>query len=206
MFPLHGEAGQQGVTDLSGSWSIDIYLSDHAEQIARAIEIDTGEFRAGPSRGPEPKADGGAPPASDPPRQGPARQGRGVIDRMSDGDRKALAELIRPVQFPPLTLELTQSDKTLTIFGDREPYEMRTDGKVETHAFETGDVNRAARWTGPQLRVTYQVGHAGTLTYTYAIVPTTGQLLIRINFERVPGQPGPFEIKLVYNRSKASIH
>jgi hypothetical protein len=35
-------------------------------------------------------------------------------------------------------------------------------------------------------------------------VPTTGQLVIRVNFERVPGQPGPFEIKLVYNKKPAS--
>jgi hypothetical protein len=44
----------------------------------------------------------------------------------------------------------------------------------------------------------------GILTYSYSIVPTTGQLLIRINFERVPEQPGPFDIKIVYNRSKES--
>ena len=30
----------------------------------------------------------------------------------------------------------------------------------------------------------------------------TGQLLIRINFERGPGQPGPFDIKIVYKRRK----
>jgi hypothetical protein len=54
------------------------------------------------------------------------------------------------------------------------------------------------RGKGPQLVVAYEVGHAGTLTYAYSLVPTTKQLLIRVNFERRPEQPGPSEIKLVY--------
>lgn len=32
----------------------------------------------------------------------------------------------------------------------------------------------------------------------YLIVPTTHQLLVRVNFER-QGQPEPFDIKLVYD-------
>jgi hypothetical protein len=84
--------------------------------------------------------------------------------------------------------------------GDRD---LRIDGKAEKHPLETGTVKRTAQWVGPQLRVVYEVGHAGLLTYTYALVPSTGQLLIRVNFERLPGYPGPFDVKLVYNRSKA---
>ena len=52
--------------------------------------------------------------------------------------------------------------------------------------------------------VAYEVGQAGTLTYTYSLVPTTKQLVIRVNFERRPGQPGPFEIKLVYDPAPAA--
>jgi hypothetical protein len=111
--------------------------------------------------------------------------------------------LIRPVRFPPLTLKISQSDQTLTIVGDREPYEMRTDGKDEKYALETGSVKRTAQWTGPHLRVAYEVGHAGMLTMTTQSF-TTGQLLIRINFERIRDEPGPFDIKIVYNRRKES--
>lgn len=91
----------------------------------------------------------------------------------------------------------------LTIEGDRAPYEMHTDGKAEKHALEGGTVKRTAQWVGPQLRVVYEVGRAGLLTYTYTLVSSTGQLLIRVNFESLPGRPGPFDIKLVYNRSQA---
>jgi hypothetical protein len=65
-------------------------------------------------------------------------------------------------------------------------------------------VRDLASWEGPTLVVTYEVGHAGVLTYTYSLVPTTKQLLIRVNFERRRGQPGPSDIKLVYNRQARS--
>lgn len=42
-----------------------------------------------------------------------------------------------------------------------------------------GTVDRAAKWEGP----------------------TTKQLLIRVNFERRRGQPGPVDIELVCNRA-----
>jgi hypothetical protein len=200
-----GPAAQQASTDLSGTWSIDTYLSDHAEQISRAIEFDTGEFKYEaytdrPSRGAT-----GTSATGDPARSGRGREGRGgAVDRLSETDRKVLAELIRPVRFPPLTLTISQTNQTLTIVGDREPYQMRTDGKTEKHVLETGSVNRTAQWAGPHLRVDYEIGRAGTLTYNYSIVPTTGQLLIRINFERMRDEPGPFDITIVYNRRKES--
>lgn len=203
--PLSVRAGEQATTDLSGTWSIDTYLSDHAEQVARAIEFDTGEFKSDAYTDRAARGGRGTPAASDPARRGADREGRGgAIDRLSETDRKVLAELIRPVRFPPLTLKISQSDQTITIVGDREPYQMRTDGKAEKHLLETGSVNRTAQWTGPLLRVTYEVGRAGMLTYNYSIVPTTGQLLIRINFERMRDEPGPFDVKIVYNRRKES--
>jgi hypothetical protein len=201
--PVWGQAGQQPNADLTGTWSIDTYLSDHGEQIARAIEFDTGEFKFDTSLGTAPRGRSGAPAANDPERRDSGREGRGgVVERLSEADRTVLAELIRPVRFPPLTLTISQSDQTLTIVGNREPYTMRTDGKAERHVLETGSVNRTAQWTGPQLRVAYEVSRAGILTYNYSIVPTTGQLLIRINFERMRDEPGPFDVKIVYNRRK----
>lgn len=202
---LSAWAGPSPPIDLSGTWSIDLHLSDHAEQIARAIEIDIGEVRverfaaagprggAGVSDAPEGRKGGATRPGSEP-----------AEDRPSGDERKVLGELIRPIQFPPLTLTVTQSDTALTVAGDRAPYVMHTDGRAEKHILETGTVKRTAQWVGPQLRVVCEVGHAGLLTYTYALVPSTGQLLIRVNFERLPGYPGPFDIKLVYNRSKTS--
>lgn len=189
--------------DLSGAWSLDVHLSDHPEQIALAVAFDTGEFRPETyERGVERRGRRGSPDSATVPgrRDNDAREP--AADRMNAEDRKVLGELIRPVQFPPLTLTVAQARDAVTITaGTRAPYVMRTDGKVETHSLELGSVNRAAVWVGPQLRVTYEVGRAGILTYTYSLVPATGQLLIRVNFERVRGKPGPFEIKLVYDKT-----
>jgi hypothetical protein len=204
LLPVSASASPPAAIDLSRTWSIDIHLSDHAEQIARAIEIDTGELKVERPMPPGPRGGAGVADAPELRKSDGTRPGRELADaRMSADERKVLAELIRPIQFPPLTLTVTQSDTMLTIKGDRAPYEMRTDGKAEKHALESGTVKRTAQWVGPQLRVVYEVGHAGLLTYTYTLVPSTGQLLIRVNFERLPGYPGPFDIKLVYNRSKA---
>jgi hypothetical protein len=185
--------------NLSGAWSLDVYLTDHPEQIARSIQFDTGEFAPATFRGVE------APPA----RGG--RGGRGAVGQdpqpgqISPEDRKLLAELIRPIQFPPPSLTIEQQDATVTITaGERASYTLKADGKDERMTLESGSVERKATWKGRVLHVAYEVGRSGVLTYVYSIVPTTGQLLIRVNFERVPGQPGPFEIKLVYNKKSTT--
>jgi hypothetical protein len=54
-------------------------------------------------------------------------------------------------------------------------------------------------WEGPQLVVAYDVGNAGTLTYRYDKAPTTGQLVVRVSFERKSGGTSPLEVKLVYD-------
>jgi hypothetical protein len=120
---------------------------------------------------------------------------------MSADDRKKLTELTNTVQFASPTLTITETETTITLAGSRGGAQtVSTNGKAEKYGLDTGSVDREARWEGPTLVVAYGVGHAGRLTYTYALVPATKQLLIRVNFERVRDQPGPFDIKLVYNR------
>ena len=51
LFSVSAPARPAAAIDLSGTWSIDVHLSDHAEQIARAIEIDTGEVKVERVRG-----------------------------------------------------------------------------------------------------------------------------------------------------------
>lgn len=205
-------AGQASgaATDLSGTWSLDIYLSDSPEQVARMLQFDTGEFPPEfVGRGPESGGAGGAgregmgrsgPGGSG--RQGPGRAA--APDRMSAEDRKTLSELTRAVRFAAPTLTISQTATEVTLepsIGARQT--LRTDGKAEKHQLEAGAVERRASWEGPHLLVTYEVGHAGKLTCTYSLAPTTRQLLIRVNFERRPREPGPFEIKLVYGRASS---
>jgi hypothetical protein len=186
--------------NISGAWSLDVYLTDHPEQIARSIQFNTGEFAPATFREAEAVAvaRGG--------RGGRGRVGQDPVPgQISAEDRKLLAELIRPIQYPPPSLMIEQQGEAVTITaGERATYTLKADGKGERMALESGTVDRKATWKGRLLHVAYEVGRSGVLTYAYAIVPTTGQLVIRVNFERVPGQPGPFEIKLVYNKKSTA--
>lgn len=185
--------------NISGAWSLDTYLTDHPEQIARSIQFNTGEFAPATFREAEALA--------------AARGGRGgrggagkdpLPGQITPEDRKLLSELIRPIQYPPPSLTIEQQGEGVTITaGERATYTLKADGKGERMTLESGSVERKATWKGRLLHVAYDVGRSGVLTYAYSIVPTTGQLVIRVNFERLPGQPGPFEIKLVYNKKPA---
>ena len=195
-----------GRPDFSGTWTFDTYLSDNPEQIARALRLDTGQpwDEALVGRGTGRGGFGGV---------GRTGGGRGTFggdergpaeaaDQMSADDRRKVTELTNAVQFASPTLTITQAESTIAVAGDRGAARtILTSGKAEKYALEAGTVDRVARWEGPTLVIAYDVGHAGTLTYTYLLVPTK-QLLIRVNFERVRGEPGPFDIKLVYNRAR----
>jgi hypothetical protein len=196
-----------GRPDFSGTWALDTYLSDNPEQIARALRLDTGQpgDEALVGRGTGRGGFGGVG------RIGSGRETLGgeprgraeAADQLSAEDRKKVTELTNAVQFASPTLTITQTESTITVAGDRGATQtIPTSGKAEKYTLEAGTVERVARWEGPMLVIAYDVGHAGTLTYTYMLVPTK-QLLIRVNFERLRGEPGPFEIKLVYNRGGA---
>lgn len=204
--PAYAQAIASGRPDFRGTWTFDIYLSDNPEQVARALRIDTGQ-------GGQEAFVGGGIDRGRPGGIGRGGGGRGDFDSPGRGrvetveqlrpeDRKKLAELTDAVQFASPTLTIAQTDSTITIAGIRSGNQtLTTNGEVEKQTLDAGAVDRVARWEGPTLVVAYEVGHAGTLTYTYLVVPTTKQLMIRVNFERVRGQPGPFDIKLVYNRA-----
>jgi hypothetical protein len=206
--PVPAQEKPDGRPDLSGTWTLDVHLSDKPTQVARAIRIDTGlpaeeelivDGREGGRAGGSGRAGAGRGEPG-----GPGRDRRGAADKdpISPEDRKKLNELTDAVRFASPTLTIAQSDTDVTITSTRGGTQtLHVNGKAEKQALNAGTVDRIASWEGPTLVVAYDVGRAGALTYTYLIVPTTRQLMVRVNFERIRGQPGPFDIKLVYNRA-----
>lgn len=182
--PARAQDKAVGRPELSGTWTLDSYLSDNPEQVARAIRLDTGqsleqEFVGGEIERGRPGGIGrvGGDQGG---RGGPARGQGATADQISPDDRKKLTELTDAVQFASGTLTISQTESAITITSTRGGTQaVRTDGKAETQQLDAGAVDRVARWEGP----------------------TTKQLLIRVNFERRRGQPGPFDIKLVYSRA-----
>jgi len=183
---------------LAGTWTLDPYVSDHPEQVARALRVDTSEANEDVARGPSGRE-------GDSSRGGGGRSGttrKLARESLSAADRKLLSDMTDTIRFAPTTLTIAQTDTTVSITtgANTPPDTLHTDGKAEKYRLPSGTVERTARWEGPeQLVVEYDVGQSFGLTYTYHVAPTTGQLVIRIAVERRRGEPGPFEIKLVYN-------
>ena len=190
---------------LVGTWRLDPYLSDHPTQVALALRFNTGEandselFGGMAERGGGSGRRGGG-------GSGTAEPGRGAAPRgssrqeLSEADRKILTELTDAVRTPPTTLTISQEETGFTIAtGAQAPNVLRTNGKAEKFQLTAGTIERTATREGPNLVVLYDAERAGTITYTFGLAPTTGQLLVRVSYVRREGEPGPFVIKLVYN-------
>jgi len=187
-----------GTIDLSGRWTLDTYLSDNAEQVAAAVRIDLG-IGGGQQRGFP--MDGGRygrgrgrsdlPPAGRPPEPSAAEQNR-------------LEEMVAPLRYPPPTLTITQTPGAITFAGAQgDTRTFATTNAKEKQSVAGATVETRTRWDGPQLVSEHDIGNGRKITYTYSIVPTTKQLLVRISIERGVNDVGPFEIKQVYNKEAA---
>ena len=195
---------------LAGSWRLNTYLSDSPAQVAQAIRFDTDEARddrAGQGRvNGRRRGDVGRPPTqgSDA-RKEEQKEEKEKKDALAPEDRKRLKELTDAIQFAPTTLAISEdgSDVTLTTLS-RGVQTFHVTGKAESYNLDAGTIKRTAEWEGPTLIVTYDLGRGGTLRYTYLVVPTTGQLLVRVGYEKPSGEAGPFEIRLVYDPPASS--
>jgi hypothetical protein len=186
---------------IAGTWTFDPYVSDHPEQIALALRLDTGDGFGARGRGNDSGDDnGGNPSAGRRPELGRGRGAGMHGPAMSEADRTLLTELTDAVRFPPLRLAITASDAGLRFdTGPGEPALVHPDGKPEKRQLRNGVVTRTARRDGSRLVVSDEVGQAGTLTHTYEVAPTTGQLVVRVAFTPATGEASPLEIKLVYD-------
>jgi hypothetical protein len=197
LLPIAG-AGQSPL-DLSGKWTLDTALSDSPEQIAAAIRIDVGagggENLLGESgRGGAGRGTGG--------RRGAEPRSEGGQNRQPTSDeQKRIDELTESLRYPPTALTIAQTPDAVTITDEQQRARTLTpNGKREKQPVGSASLDVATRWEGPQLVSEQDLGGGRLVRYTYSIVPATKQLLVRVGIDRTPGFPGPFQIRLVYNR------
>ena len=208
---LRGQEHPAAPPSLSGTWTLDPYVSDHPEQVARVLQLATGGER-GQQRRDESARGGsyggggggfggfGRSGGRSRGRVPPPDSGNGSREALSDTDKQVLDELTGAVRFAPARLVIAQTPTAVTITGDdRMPVTLTTNGHGEKQTVGNGSVDRHAMWEGPQLLVAYDIGNAGTLSYRYDKAPTTGQLVVRVAFERKSGATSPLEVKLVYD-------
>jgi hypothetical protein len=187
--------------DLSGKWTLDTYLSDHPQQVAAAIRIDLGQASerssgGGTEAGRFGRGEGGRRGQGSSPRGGSTR-----ANELSNEEQTRLDELTAAVRYPPTVLTISQTASAVTFTDEQgRALTFMTDGKKEKTTLGGSQLETTTKWEGPLLVSDRDLGKGRKMTSTYSIVPTTKQLLVRVEFERSPGQPGPFEIKQVYNR------
>ncbi len=160
--------------DFSGRWNLDTYLSDHPEQVAAAIRTDL--HLSGETTF---VLAGGRGRQS---RRG--NEQRSSSKPPSADEQERIDDLTLALRYPAPTLTITQHGDTVTL------------------ADPQGQTRTLAHWEGPQLVSTTDLGHGRRLVATLSMVPTTRQLMIRTVVERAPNEPGPFEIKQVYDRAE----
>ncbi len=172
--------------------------------MAAAIRADFGQ-----RPGDQPPGIGGRPRGG-----GLGRRGRGQTPPSSDAggrageaaaDQKRLDDLTASVRYPSPTLAITQTSGAVVITDSRgETRTLTPTGKRVKDTFGETTVDVTTRWEGPQLVSELDAGGGRKITYSYSIVPTTKQLMIRVLLEGRFGEQGPFEIKQVYNRAPAA--
>lgn len=196
-----GYAQSAPAVNLAGTWTFDTWLSDNPQQVDAAIRADLNEqdavdggFEGGAfGRGSGRRGDSAR-------REGSQRREH----RPDAEDQRTIDTLTQSLRYPPLMLQIMQSEASVSIGDtDGEARTFQVNGKRESQTFDTTRTETTARWEGPQLVIDVDLRNGRTMTYTYSIVPTTRQLLLRVTLERAPNQPGPFEIKLVYDRASA---
>jgi hypothetical protein len=192
--------GQAPGLDLAGTWKLDTYLSDNPQQVAASIDADLRQNDFDLFAGGAEQERGGRETGrrGEPPPQRPQRP----PNAPKPEEQRALDAITQGVRYPPPTLRITQTPTAVTI-GDaqNQPRTFRVNGKREQQTFDTARADTTAHWEGPQLVIDFDLSKGRKMTCTYSIVPTTNQLMMRVTFERAPNQPGPFEIRFVYNKA-----
>jgi hypothetical protein len=190
--------------DLTGTWTLDTFVSDNPGQVTAAIRTDLGQNRTD-IFDPFPETRGRGTMGRRGQAQG--RESSGSQSAPSADEQRAIDDVTASVRYPPLTLRVAQSGDAITFTdANGQSRSFAVNGKRQQQVFDTTHADCTARWEGPQLVVEIDLPKGRKMISTYGIAPTTRQLLLRISFERAPGQPAPFEIKYAYNRTQSSLN
>lgn len=198
-----GQAPAKAPIDLSGTWTLDTYLSDSPEQVAAAIRIDLGQRAADEvfvEQAQQGRSGNRMPRRAEPQRPHETPEQAAEREKHEAEQLNRLNELTTSVRYPAPTLTITQSEGSVTLADGQQQVTLTTDGKRQKVGVGDAQLDTSASWQGPQLVIEQDLGSGRAMTRTFSIVPTTKQLMIRSTFERAPREQGSFEVKQVYNR------
>jgi len=181
---------------IAGQWELNRELTDRPEQIAAAIRADFGpvaqEQRYGAVEG---RYGRGRRQQGEPrPPQG------GSSQEPNQQDQEQIEALTARLRYPPTRLTIAQSGATVTFTAPQnDSRSVDVNGRKTKTTLGNSEIEVSARYEGPQLVIEESPGKGRTITWTYAVLPSTRQLLVRVAISRAPGELGAFEIKFVYD-------
>jgi hypothetical protein len=120
---------------------------------------------------------------------------------MTSDERARLSALTDELKKGSATLVISHHDPSLVINDSRDHTQFfQTTGSSDEHQLASTKVTSITRWEESRLVTEYDLG-SQKLVYTYALLPATRQMVLRVRLEANGSQraTGP-EIKLVYTQ------
>lgn len=188
--------------NLSGTWTLNTWLSDPSDQIERELFADLGprnQFDVAPD----------APDQPHPATRDAMGRRRGMDPGaaspkalLNADDNKRIRALIDTVRQPAVTLTISQTNDGVTIADPvRGTRSFVANGSKQKQLFDSATLESSTRWEGPQLLTDYQVRRGVSLRFSYMLVPDGDHLLVRISVLTPDGEVAPYVIRHVYSRT-----
>jgi len=198
--PTQAPARPADRPNLSGDWTLNRELSDDPQQFG--ADDRGADYRRAGGNGRRGGGFGGGFGG-----RGGFRGGYGGSPRTQDDlsaeDRARLQDLANEARAPSPSLEISHSGATIAITDAKGRTRFfQTNGAKDKHQLESGTVDSTTHWNGDQLVTEYDLGSGRRVTYTYTVVPTTRQLVIRIRMDGPQSQSGGTRasaVKYVYD-------
>ena len=182
-----GEQRPVGRPDFSGTWTLDREISSDLSRVSFA-------------------------PPSEQPRSGFGGGGfgrRGGFGGRGGGSSRSGPRTSQDDRLKALTEELRSAFTTIVI-SHHDPNFVVNDAQDHTQFFHTNDASdenhlaaatltSTTYWEAERLIVEYSLNDRRRLVYTYALVPKTQQMVVRVRLEE--GRTSSEEVRLVYSLS-----
>lgn len=180
----------EATPNFSGTWLLDRNLSDDPSR---------ANFEAGrPQSGRRPGGFGG----------GSSRRGgfggspsgsRDTAAASTPDERSRLQVLTNQLKKASASLVISHHDSSFVIDAQDHAQFFQTNGTPDEHHLGSVTVTSTTRWEGSRLVTAYALSSRQNLVYTYTLLPTTRQLVLRVRRDATEGPRanGP-ELMLVY--------
>jgi hypothetical protein len=200
-FPAASQVPAETRPDFSGTWSLDRSISTDLARASFDPATDRGSQGAGRRGGGSGGGFGGRGGFGGP--GGSRPRYRDSSSDMTADERARLSALTDELKKGSATLVISHHDPSLVINDslDRTQF-FQTTGSSDEHPLASTKISSTTRWEESRLVTEYDLG-SRKLVYTYALLPATRQMVLRVRLEaNTGGRPGP-EVKLVYTQSSS---